>query len=346
MIRIGIICPSEIAFRRFLPALSKVQGLIFAGVAISTEKEWTGADYNIEREKEKASTFIDKYSGKIFNGYVNMITSDEVDAIYLPLPPALHYHWAKQALLYGKHVFLEKPTTTSLSECEELVSLAKKKKLAIHENYMFAFHNQIQQINEFVANGKIGDVRIYRISFGFPQRAKNDFRYNKKLGGGAILDCGGYTLKYASLLLGDTAKVVYAQSNGLNGFDVDMYGSAALINDTGITAQVAFGMDNDYKCELEVWGSKGSLYSSRVLTAPVGYIPELNISKGIEKESIQLKEDDAFMKSIMYFSECMTNDKKRNINYRLIIKQSNLLEQFLTLNKKTSVIARKGNCKT
>jgi NDP-hexose-3-ketoreductase len=335
MIRVGIICPSEIAFRRFLPALSKVEGITFTGVAISNEKEWAGSDYNIVKEQEKARHIVDSYgSGKIFNGYENMISSDEIDAVYLPLPPALHYQWAKQALVYGKHVFLEKPATTSLSECEELVSLAKQKKLAIHENYMFVFHNQIKQINEFIASGKIGEVRLYHISFGFPQRAKNDFRYNKELGGGAILDCGGYTLKYASLLLGDTAKVVYAQSNGLNGFDVDIYGSAALVNEAGTTAQVAFGMDNDYKCDLQVWGSTSSLYTNRILTAPVGYTPELIITNGNEKETYQLKEDDAFMKSIRYFVDCVINENDRNDNYRNLIRQAVLIEQFLSLIRK------------
>ena len=50
---------------------------------------------------------------------------------------------------------------------------------------------------------------------------------------------------------------MYSQLNGVDGFEVDVYGSAALVNDAGVTAQVAFGMDNGYKCELEVWGNKG-----------------------------------------------------------------------------------------
>lgn len=333
MIRVGIICPSEIAFRRFLPALSKVEGIKFAGVAISSEKEWIGTDYNIAREQEKARSFVDTYGGKIYNGYGNMIASDEVDAVYLPLPPALHYRWAKQALMGRKHVMIEKPATTSLSECEELIAVAKQNELAVHENYMFVYHSQIQQINEIVANKEIGEVRLYRISFGFPQRQKNDFRYNKELGGGAILDCGSYTFKYASLLLGDTAKVVYAQSNGLNGFDVDMYGSAALINDAGTTAQVAFGMDNNYKCELEVWGSNGTLYTNRVLTAPFDYEPELLITKGTKKEACKLQQDDAFLKSIQKFQKCIENKSVRNNNIKEMLIQAKIVDDFIKKTK-------------
>ena len=334
MIRIGVISPSEIAFRRFLPSLSKVKGVIFSGVAVASENEWTGTNYNISSELQKARPFIENYGGKIFNGYANLIASDNVDAVYIPLPPALHYIWAKQALSCGKHVMIEKPSTISLFECEELVLLAKEKKLAIHENYMFVFHEQIQKINEYLFAGEIGEVRLYRISFGFPQRSKNDFRYNKELGGGAILDCGGYTLKYASLLLGESTKVTCAQVNSLVGFEVDIYGSASLINSQGITAQVAFGMDNSYKCELEVWGSKGTLFTNRVLTAPDGYEPELIITKENLKEVIKLKEDDAFMKSIQYFVDCVLNVKDRKDNYITLIKQANVLDQFISLSKK------------
>jgi predicted dehydrogenase len=208
---------------------------------------------------------------------------------------------------------------------------AEAKGLAAHENYMFAFHDQLEAINEIVKSGEIGDVRLYRISFGFPMRAQNDFRYNKALGGGALLDCGGYTLKYASMLLGPTAKIKYAQSNNIDGFNVDMYGSAALVNDEGVTAQVAFGMDHNYKCELEVWGSKGTIYTNRILTAPAGFVPEVIIRKGNEEEKRNLPEDDAFKKSILHFSKCIEDAETRKANYETLLRQARLVEQFKQL---------------
>lgn len=226
------------------------------------------------KELEKAETF----GGKIFKGYETIIKSEEIDAIYLPLPPALHYNWAKKALQNNKHVFLEKPSTCYLKDTEDLISLASAKGLALHENYMFVFHNQISELNEIVAKGEqIGKPRLYRIAFGFPRRSLTDFRYNKKLGGGALLDAGGYTMKYASLLLGETAKVTTAQVNYDPDFEVEIFGTATMVNDAGMTAQLAFGMDNDYHCDVEVWGSKGTISSGRILTAPVGCVPQYTI---------------------------------------------------------------------
>lgn len=329
MMRIGIICPSEIAFRRFLPALKEAGCFEYAGVAIASKDEFVGAtDEILAKERAKAQTFVDSYGGKIYEGYKTLIESDDVDAIYLPLPPGLHYKWAKAALDAGKHTLVEKPCTIALSNTEDLLKEAGEKGLAVHENYMFAFHNQIESVNEIVRSGEIGDVRLYRISFGFPMRAQNDFRYNKTLGGGALLDCGGYTMKYASMLLGPTATLKYAQSNSIEGFSVDMYGSAAMVNDEGVTAQIAFGMDHNYKCELEVWGSKGTLYTNRILTAPAGFVPEVVIRKGNEEEKRNLPADDAFKKSILHFCECIKDADVRKANYETLLRQARLVEQF------------------
>lgn len=343
MIRIGIICPSEIAFRRFMPALKKAEKDIgFAGIGYASPEEWFGDVSKVseeaikeqqERECAKAQSFIDAFGGKIYRGYQGLIESSDVDAVYIPLPPALHYKWAKMALESGKHVFVEKPSTTSLSDTDSLIQIASSKELALHENYMFVFHNQLKALDDVVKSGEIGEVRLYRISFGFPLRAKNDFRYNKVLGGGALLDAGGYTMKYANYLLGDSAKVITAQVNYIDGFEVEMFGSCTMVNDEGMTAQLAFGMDNDYKCEVEIWGSKGTITSNRILTAPEGFVPTYTIKKNQVHETRELPADDAFLKSIMRFVNCIQDRAIRLENYRLIHNQEKCVDQFISIAK-------------
>ena len=328
VIKTGIICPSEIAFRRFLPAITQCDTFQYAGVAVASSEEWFGEKENVRKgEYEKAERFVQRYGGKIYDSYAELIMSPEIDAVYLPLPPALHFKWAKKALENGKHIFLEKPSTTSADDTRELLEIAREKGLAVHENYMFQFHKQIEEIQDIVKGGKIGDVRLYRIAFGFPQRQKNDFRYNKELGGGALLDCGGYTIKLASMLLGKTAQLKYSNLNYTDEFDVDIYGSAAMVNDDGVTAQLSFGMDNSYKCELEVWGSKGSVRTGRILTAPDGFEPTAEVTVGNETETVKLSADDTFKKSIEKFLKCVSDEEQREENYKAILRQAELVEE-------------------
>ena len=333
--RIGVLCPSEIAIRRFMPAMVLVDDLQFIGIGINSVKERYGNNVPsveiinkmLELENSKADSFIKTYGGVKLNSYEEVITSDEIDAVYIPLPPALHYKWAKKALLNGKHVMIEKPATVSLQDTIDLVQIAKERKLVLHENYMFVFHNQLKVIEDIIKNGELGDVRLYRISFGFPQRAPTDFRYSKALGGGALIDAG-YTIKYARRLLGETAIIKEAQLNYLKDFEVDVYGSATLKNKRGDVAQIAFGMDNDYKCELEIWGSKGTLTTGRILTAPKGFTPTMSIKKNVNVEEINLPEDDSFKKSIEYFIKAIEDSSVREKTYLEILKQAKMIDDF------------------
>lgn len=328
-IRIGIICPSEIAFRRFMPALMQCDDLEYVGVAVANAVEW-GGDFSSEMRKveyAKAEKFAEEYGGEIFDSYTALLTSDKIDAVYLPLPPALHYKWGMQALMNSKHLFCEKPSTTNHKDTKELIEFAESKNLAVHENYMFRFHSQIDFALDCVKNGKIGDVRLYRISFGFPMRSSNDFRYSKALGGGALLDAGGYTLKLASILLGDSAEVKWSKLNYIDGYEVDMFGSATLENKDGIIAQVAFGMDNCYKCELEIWGSKGTMLFNRILTAPAGFSSQVQYKYGNEPvQTIMLDADDSFKKSINYFKMCIDDENVRKESYYSILQQSKAVD--------------------
>ena len=334
---IAVICPSEIAFRRFMPALIEVKEFKYIGIGVCSKEERFGAkpklteqemDSILRVERDKANKFKDIYGGKIFESYLDVVTSKEVDAVYIPLPPALHYKWARLALENGKHVLVEKPSTTSFEDSRSLVEIAKKNNLVLHENYMFLFHSQLVDIKKIVDSGEIGSPRLYSIKFGFPPRTQNDFRYDKSLGGGALIDAGGYTLRYATTILGKDVKILSSRMNYIDGYEVDMFGSAMLANQYNKVAFVSFGMSNDYKCDIEVWGSEGTLTSRRVLTAPAGFEPTAEISKNGVISTVRLSSDDAFKKSILHFLKSMRNNSIRNENYDNILLQASLVDEF------------------
>ena len=343
MIKIGVLCPSEIALRRFMPALKNSAKFEFSGIAFASPEEWFGAAVGrvgsaaIEKqqtqERTKAGVFCEQYGGTLYSSYSQFLSAPDVEAVYIPLPPGLHFRWASEAAKSGKHVFVEKPATTALDDTESLIRTVQNNGLALHENYMFAFHAQLDAIEKIIASGELGEVRLYRISFGFPRRSAGDFRYNKALGGGALLDCGGYTIRYGTRLLGKSAEIVAAHSNFIPDFGVDLFGSATMVNEQGVTAQLAFGMDNDYKCELEVWGSCGTLRTNRVLTAPAGFQPSLTISKNGQIETRELPADDTFGKSLDYFACCMAEPQVRAGSYANILRQAELVDQFQKLSE-------------
>ena len=100
------------------------------------------------------------------------------------------------------------------------------------------------------------------------------------------------------------------------------------MNSDGLVAQVSFGMDNYYKCEIELWGSKGSFIANRILTAPDGFTPKGILIINGENKVIDLPSDDTFKKSIEYFYKCIINEKIRFQEYDDIIIQSRLVDTF------------------
>ena len=312
--KLGILGTSDIALRRFLPALSKQKYFVYAGVATRGISS------------PKAEQFKQQFGGDVYVSYAELLADDSIGAVYIPLPPALHYEWAKKALLAGKHVLLEKPFCTNIKDTEKLLNLAEQRHLAVHENYMFLYHSQLAEIRKMLAAGELGEIRLMRMAFGFPKRGEADFRYNKELGGGALLDCGGYPVRLALELLGSGAEVVQASLIQPLGYEVDLYGSAVLQNENGVNAQIAFGMDSAYKCELEIWGSEAALLASRIFTAGADYAPEVVVKTSSDEKKIQLEADDQFLHSIERFAEKI--EDRTVTDNELILRQAQLVAQI------------------
>ena len=332
IMKISVICPSEIAYRRFMPAIKKSDYFEYNGVGYHSENECFNISINakeiVEASRTKANKFKSYYGGIVYDSYEDVILDTRIDAVYIPLPPLLHYEYAKKALNQSKHVFLEKPACLSLNEMEELLFIAKSKELAVHENFMFMYHTQLGSIQKLIETDIIGKVRLFRISFGFPFRGSNDFRYNKKLGGGALADVGCYTLKLSAYLLGKTCKIESAIACYDKDYEVDISGHGILTNELNQVVEVSYGMDNEYKYDLEVWGSKGTLFTNRIFTAPVSYNPVVNISKNGVIERYNFDSDDSFYNSIEYFRKCIEDKQARNMHYDELRFQARLFEQF------------------
>lgn len=330
-IKIGVLGTADIAERRMIPAIKKIADFEYVGVATANRQEWNN-DATFEEanklNKDRADLFVQKFSGKCYSSFSDLLDDDSINVVYIPLPPALHYRWIIEALNKGKNVVSEKPITCSYEETKNIIDLANEKNLCVIENYGFVYHNQIIKLMELLENKEIGDMRLVRANFGFPHRDSNDFRYNKKLGGGALLDCGGYTVKAASLLLGKDIKLSSSSLVVTQNHEVDMYGSCMFTNGKGDIAEVSFGMDNEYRCELSLWGSEGSLILNRAFTAPDSLETKLTVKKGNECSEIIIPADDQFMKVLLKFRECLDDENISKCIKEEILIQSRLIDEI------------------
>jgi predicted dehydrogenase len=105
-----------------------------------------------------------------------MLQDESLDAVVIATPVSTHYTLAKQALLSGKHVLLEKPMATSVAECEELIQIAEANGLTLMVDHTFLYTGAVQKIKEIVDSGDVGELQYFdstRINLGIFQNDDN-----------------------------------------------------------------------------------------------------------------------------------------------------------------------------
>jgi predicted dehydrogenase len=175
--RIGIIGTGRIA-KRAVKEIMEVQGLKLAAVY----------NPNLQHAKEFAALTEGAMATSSLDEFVG-----EIDAAYIATPHALHYKYAKEMLLAGKHVLCEKPLTFNEDEAFELYDLAGDKKLVLMEAIKTAYCPGFKKIQEVVESGAIGDV--VDVEAAFTRLTLPPCReFEVEAYGGSFTEFGSYTL--------------------------------------------------------------------------------------------------------------------------------------------------------
>ncbi len=318
-LHIGVLGCSSFAVRSMLPAI-KDMCEEFELVAIAS------------RTKEKAVKFADTFGiKKTFSSYEDLLDVEGLDAVYIPLPNSLHFEWATRCLKKKLHVFVEKSMGCTYEQVSFLNKLASTNKCVLVENFHFRFHSQLTKINSLIANGKIGELRCVRSSFGFPPFSdKDNIRYKKELGGGSLYDAGAYPIKISQIFLGDEIEVSAASLYFDKIKKVDIWGGAYLTNKrTDQFAEIAFGFDNFYQCNLELWGSKGKIYTDRIFTAPPKHRAKIIVESAQGAEIVDVEPCNQNKNILFYFYNLVCNKKNILIEYAQNVNQSRLLSEVV-----------------
>jgi predicted dehydrogenase len=115
-------------------------------------------------------------SAETTRDYKRMLADAELEAVVIATPVATHYNFAREALLAGKHVLIEKPFTASVREGAELIELAARERLTLMVDHTFIYTGAVRKIKEIVASGELGELLYFdstRINLGLFQHDIN-----------------------------------------------------------------------------------------------------------------------------------------------------------------------------
>ncbi len=278
-------------------------------------------DHGIEKKEIIASRFGIPFELNL----TDAINNYKFDAVYISTPTAFHKNAAIEAAKNGKHILCEKPLALNFSETEAMVNAAKENNVALFEGFMYQFHRQHIFVNQLIKENKIGEVFQINACFGYPQRPEGDFRLNKEKGGGVLLDAGCYTLHFARNFYGEEPTEVSSVLNFKN--NIDLRGSVLLGFGKEKTAHLSFGMNNFYKNQYELWGTKGAIRVERAFSVTNDYRPIITMETDSGKETFELDADNHFVNEVRFFVNNHSSEKKRKEWYEETLLQSELLER-------------------
>ena len=244
MIRWGLLGTAHIN-RRIIPALRDARRSRLVAVA--------------SRTAERARAYAAEWHVPIaHSSYDALLRDPNVDAIYLPLPNALHVEWTLRALDCDKHVLCEKPLALSPEDVDRIAAVARARERVVVEAFMYRHEPLTARLLQLVHDGTIGDITMMSCVFTYEQSREHDVRLDPTLGGGSLWDIGCYCVNAVRLVAGCEPQAVFGwASTGASGVD-ERFTGLLQFSDT-CSAAVHCSFRSSYQSSLELVGTRGAM---------------------------------------------------------------------------------------
>ena len=208
MLRWGILSTAKIGIEHVIPAILNADNCNVAAIA----------SRDLARAEAVAAHFGVPHS---FGSYEEMLTSDLIDAVYIPLLTSKHVEWSIKAAEAGKHVLCEKPIALHAGEIAGIIEARDRNNVLVSEGFMVTYHPQWHKVRELLASGAIGTLRHVQAAFTYNNTDPKNMRNILAHGGGALPDIGVYPTVGTHFVTGSKPKRVSAkvERNATTGTD-------------------------------------------------------------------------------------------------------------------------------
>lgn len=212
MLRFGILSTAKIGRELVVPAIQDAENCVVTAIA--------------SRDLSKAREMADRFSvPHAFGSYEDMLASDLIDAVYIPLPTSQHIEWTIKAANAGKHVLCEKPIALKASEIDAVIEARDRNKVLVSEAYMVTYSPVWRKVRSLLSEGAIGKLRHVQGAFTYYNRDAGNMRNKPELGGGGLPDIGVYPTISTRFVTGREPIRVQANTDRDPEFGTDIYSS-------------------------------------------------------------------------------------------------------------------------
>jgi predicted dehydrogenase len=211
------------------------------------------------QDKIKSKEFTDKFKPRYtFNTYEALVQLPEVDVIYIATPHGFHYDHTMLCLKNRKAVLCEKAFALNSHQLREMISLSRQQNVFLMEAFWTKFLPQFNKVNEIIASGVIGEIKLIQSDFGFAAPEPMAQRlWDPSLGGGSLLDIGIYPVFLALNLLGKPSELNAMMTSLASGVDEQCIVTMKFGNNALAVLSSTFAADTPV--EAMIAGTKGRI---------------------------------------------------------------------------------------
>lgn len=280
-LKFGVLGTAQIGINSVIPGLQKSNYCQVKAIASRT----------LEKAKQAAEQLNIK---KSYGLYDDLLSDDEIDAVYIPLPNHLHVPWSIKALQAGKHVLCEKPLALNTREVEELQRAVESSNgLKCMEAFMYRFHPQWRHVKEIINSGKIGKIRSLYSTFTYYNIDPENIRNKYAEGGGGLMDIGCYCISTSRFLLNMEPDKVVGELKYDSDFNIDNNGNC-LMDFADKTASFIYGTQQYRQQEVVVHGTQGKIIIDQPFTPPADEKINIYLIKDGNTKTIEINPADQY----------------------------------------------------
>ena len=252
-IRWGVAGPGGIA-KGFAEGMRLVEGGAITAVA--------------SRVQERADAFAAEFAiPTAYGDYRSLADDPDVDAVYVASVASQHEANTLLFVEAGKHVLCEKPFALNARQAQHMADAARAEGVFLMEAMWSRFLPAYLELQQVLAEGRIGDVLQVEADFGFRWPFDPDHRhFDPSAGGGGLLDLGIYPVQLCTLVLGLPDRVVAAGHVGETGVDEQV--AAVLHHPGGRLGVVKAALRVNLSCEARISGTEGWIHLPAFMHCP------------------------------------------------------------------------------
>ena len=268
------------------------------------------------RTKKSLEIFGDRFNIKENLRFISneeICKSEDIDAIYISTLNNTHFDLIKLCAINKKNILCEKPFCLNLIEAKELQKIIIINKVMFFEAIAYLSHPQTSVILDLVNNDEIGEIISIESTFGFKVRKidPESRLFNKKLGGGAILDVGCYPMSFISLFLDNENKIVFNEIDGeIYHTNVDIAASANITINDKIQCKIKISLKEYFKNNSIIKGTKGSM----IVGFP--WLPE-------KKVFLEIHNKSRYYKNFVHSDLSVYANQIKNVSNRFLNNNNN-----------------------